>query len=189
MRFRDLPAELGRQDGTPEITPRDCRGRWEWCLPASPVLFLPRLGRRATAVGLRSRGSLGSWLRWSFTFSLMREFLPFHRMCNRVLRHACDSPLFSLCCPYVPDNPFIFCGVRISHSPGQSSSHDKNRHQASLENRCSPGAQAYTGPVGLGGDDALVAEAGCIPTFSPQKKKPLSRVLWSNILNFICHTV
>ena len=47
-----------------------------YCLSASSFLFLPRLGERATAVGLRSRGSLDSWLRWSFTSSLMREHLP-----------------------------------------------------------------------------------------------------------------
>ena len=91
LRFRDLPSQLGRQGGTPEVIPRDYRGRWEWCLPASSVLFLPRLGERTTAVGLRSRGSLDSWLRWSFTFSLMRESLLFCRMCNRVLRHTCQS--------------------------------------------------------------------------------------------------
>ena len=96
LRFRDLPAELGRQDGTPEVTPKGCRGRWEWCLPASSLLLLPRLGERATAVGLHSRGSPDSWLRWSFTFSLMQEFLPFHRMCNRVLRHACQSQGWAL---------------------------------------------------------------------------------------------
>ena len=91
LRFRDLPAELGRQDSTPEVIPRDYRGRWEWCLPASSVLFLPRLGERTTAVGLRSRGSLDSWLRWSFTFSLMRESLPFNHVCNRVIHHTCQS--------------------------------------------------------------------------------------------------
>ena len=59
--FRDLPTELGRQDGTPGAIPRDYRGRWEWCLPASSVLFLPRLSdERAAAVGLRSRDSLDS---------------------------------------------------------------------------------------------------------------------------------
>ena len=59
----DLPAELGRLDGTPVDSPQGLPQPVRVTYAGQDHPVPPRLDERATAVGLRSRSLLDPWLR------------------------------------------------------------------------------------------------------------------------------